>query len=88
MIWRYLAAAPEGHLTESPDCLCRKIVRWSDTALSLEMLLTCLNIFADVGLLETRRLHRCLDIRLLPVQQKADLQQSATLQHLMRMKEE
>ena len=87
MVWRYLAASPEGYLQENPECLCRKIVRWSGQPLSVGKLLTCLDIFADVGLLQIRRLHRNMTIRLVPAQQKADLQCSQTLQRLQTLKE-
>ncbi len=80
-VWRYLAAA--GQIQEMPVCLLRKIVRWSSEPLSLGMLLTCLDIFADVGLLELRRLHKYIDIRLVPAAQKADLSRSATMQRLI-----
>ena len=72
---------------ESPMCLCRKIVRRSGSAMSLEQLLTCLDIFRDVGLLHSRRLHRYLTIELTPGREKADLSQSKTLQILLRAKE-
>ena len=68
-------------------CLCRKIVRWSEKELSLGKLLTCLDIFADVGLLETQRLHKSLTIRLTPGCAKADLNESATMQTLLQAKE-
>ena len=68
-------------------CLCRKIVRWSDKELSLGKLLTCLDIFADVGLLETRRLHKNLTIRLTPGSGKANLNESTTMQILLQAKE-
>ena len=87
MIWRYLAAAPEGCLEETPDCLCRKIVRWAGIPLSVGKLLTCLDIFADVGLLQLQRLHRNMTVRLMPTEQKADLQSSPTLQKLQLLKE-
>ena len=82
MVWRYLAAAQGGQLQETPDCLCRKIVRWSGVSLSLGKLLTCLDVFADVGLLQIHRLHRNITITLLPTQHKADLDESPTLQKL------
>ncbi len=82
MVWRYLANREGGLIQESPICLCRKIVRWSDTSISLEKLLVCLDIFRDVGLIETQRLHKYLTIRLLPRQEKADLTQSRTMQQL------
>jgi len=86
MVWRYLAGCG-GSLQESPICLCRKIVRWSGTSLSLGQLMTCLDIFSDVGLLQSQRLHKYLTIRLTPGHEKADLNQSQTMQHLLRVKE-
>ena len=86
LVWRYLASGG-GTVQESPMCLCRKIVRWSEKELSLGKLLTCLDIFADVGLLETQRLHKSLTIRLTPGCAKADLNESATMQTLLQAKE-
>ena len=82
LVWRYLASHGE-QLRETPMCLCRKIVRWSGQPLSLGKLLTCLDIFADVGLISVQRLHKTLTIELLPCQQKADLNTSKTMQILM-----
>jgi len=86
MVWRYLAASGDV-IQESPLCLCRKIVRWSGTALSLGQLMTCLDIFRDVGLLQTRRLHKYISIQLTPGTHKADLNESPTLQRLLQVKE-
>ena len=86
MVWRYLAASPHP-IQESPMCLCRKIVRWSGTSLSLEQLLTCLDIFHDVGLLDAQRLHKYLSIRLTAGSGKADLNESQTMQRLLHAKE-
>ena len=86
LVWRYLSAGG-GTVTESPMCLCRKIVRWSGAPLSLGKMLTCLDIFSDVGLLETHRLHRNLTIRLTPGDEKADLNRSRTMQILLNAKE-
>ncbi len=83
MVWRYLAAAPSGNLRESPLCLCRKIVRWTGRPLSLGQLLTCLDIFRDVELLEVSRQHKCITIRLTPGTKKADLNTSPTMQRLL-----
>ena len=85
-IWRYLAAAPVP-IRESPMCLCRKIVRWSGEALNLGQLLTCLDIFADVGLLHYARQHKYISITITAGHQKADLNTSATMQTLQRTKE-
>ena len=86
LVWRYLAACGEC-VQESPICLCRKIVRWSGAPLSLGQMMTCLDIFRDVGLLNTHRLHKYLSIRLTPGPNKADLNESETLQRLLQAKE-
>ena len=86
LVWRYLSAEG-GTILESPMCLCRKIVRWSGAPLSLGKLLTCLDIFADVGLLQTQRIHKNLSIRLTPGDHKADLNLSRTMQQLLQAKE-
>ena len=86
MVWRYLAAAPNP-ICEAPMCLCRKIVRWSGTSLNLGQLMTCLDIFSDVGLMKYARQHKYLTITLTAGNQKADLNTSATMQTLQRMKE-
>ena len=87
MVWRYLASVSAPSIQETPICLCRKIVRWSGTAMSLGQLLTCLDIFADVGLLQSHRLHKYIVITLTPGSEKADLNASQTLQRLLHAKE-
>ena len=82
-VWRYLASVPGGTVQESPVCLCRKIVRWSGKPLDLEQLMTCLDIFRDVGLLQRQNRHQYITLRLTPGPQKADLNQSATMQLLL-----
>ena len=86
MVWRYLAGSGQ-MIQESPLCLCRKIVRWSGKPLSLGQLMICLDVFRDVGLLQTQKLHKYITIRLTPGPQKADLNESATLQRLLQVKE-
>jgi len=81
LVWRYLAGC--GKVQETPMCLLRKIVRWSGKPMSLGMLLTCLDIFADVGLLRIQRLHKYMSIALLPCEKKADLTTSKTMQILL-----
>ncbi len=85
-VWRYLASRGDT-IQESPLCLCRKIVRWSGQSLSLGQLMTCLDVFRDVGLLQTQRLHKYIVIRLTPGPNKADLTESPTLQRLLQVKE-
>ena len=87
MVWRYLAASGASAIQESPICLCRKIVRWSGKPMSLGQLSTCLDIFRDVGLLDIQRLHKYISIRLTPGSEKADLNESTTMQRLLRAKE-
>ena len=86
MVWRYLAAVP-GPIRETPMCLCRKIVRWSGVPMRLGQLLTCLDIFRDVELLQVQRLHKDLTIHLTPGARKADLTRSRTMQILLQVKE-
>jgi single-stranded-DNA-specific exonuclease len=86
-VWRYLSGHTSGTLQETPMCLCRKIVRWSSAPLNLGQLLTCLDIFAEVGLLHYTRQHKYLSITTTAGNQKADLNNSATMQILQRMKE-
>jgi len=86
MVWRFLASC-SSPIRENPMCLCRKIVRWSGDPLSLGQLMICIDIFRDVGLLNTQRLHKYLAIYLTPGSEKADLNRSRTMQYLLRMKE-
>ena len=85
LVWRYLDAA--NPVQESPVCLCRKIVRWSGKPLNLGQMLTCLDIFRDVGLLTVQRQHKYVSIRLTPGEGKADLSRSQTMQRLLHPKE-
>ena len=87
LVWRYLANCGCQVINESPMCLCRKIVRWSGSPLSLQQMLTCLDIFGDVGLLQSQRLHKYITIQLTPRAEKADLGASATMQTLLHLKE-
>ena len=81
-IWRYLAHFGHSEITEEPLCLCRKIVRWSNQSLSLGQLLVCLDIFADVELIQVRRVNNRIAIRLLDTQVKRDLNESRTMRRL------
>jgi len=86
VIWRYLAAS-DGAIREEPMCLCRKIVRWSGQPLTLGQLLTVLDIFRDVGLLQIQRMRKTTTICLTPGEGKADLNASRTMQTLLNAKE-
>ncbi len=86
LVWRYLAAQGQS-IQETPICLCRKIVRATKAPLELSKLLICLDIFADVDLIDLQRRTKYLHIRLTAPGGKADLQNSVTLQRLQQMKE-
>ncbi len=88
MVWRYLAGTGKTELREDDLCLCRKIVRWTDKDMNLGQLLTCLDIFAEVGLLEIRRPGKYMTIRLSQNQEKRDLNESPTMQRLLLSKEQ
>ena len=84
-VWRYIASFDR--VKETPDCLCRKIARRFGCGMELAQMLSCLDIFADVGLLHLQRQGKYLLITPLSPQGKADLQQSATMQQLLQAKE-
>ncbi len=86
MVWRYLASCADP-IQETPMCLCRKIVRHWGQSLSLEQMLTCLDIFRDVGLLQVCRQHKYITLSLTPGENKADLNASSTMQYLLQQKE-
>jgi len=85
-VWRYLACC-QGTIEESPMCLCRKIVRRTGRPMSLGQLMACLDIFRDVQLLHLERRHKYIAISLNNSGEKADLNQSKTMQLLLRVKE-
>ena len=85
-VWRYLSNAAQPVQTDSV-CLCRKIVRWSGQSLDTAQLLVCLDIFADVGLLQLDKHHNDITVRLSSPEGKADLNQSQTMQRLLLAKE-
>jgi len=86
LVWRYLAAI-DRPVREDPMCLCRKIVRWSGSALSLGQLLACLDIFRDVSLLRLHRQQKYITVELIPGAKKADLNESRTMRLLLQAKE-
>jgi len=85
-VWRYLVRQGTS-VCETPMSLCRKIVRWTEKALSLEKLMTCLDIFADVGLIQMERQHKYILIRADMHAEKKDLNLSPTMQRLLQVKE-
>ena len=85
-VWRYLAGCG-GVVREAPACLCRKIVRRSGRSLDLPLMLVCLDLFAEAGLLRIERQQRYFTITLTSTGGKADLNQCRTMQMLRRLKE-
>ena len=59
----------------------------SGKELNLGQLLTCLDIFRDVGLLQTQQMRKYMIIDLTPGSEKADLSASRTMQTLLQAKE-
>ena len=86
LVWRYLTSCEEDTIQQTPMCLCRKLVRWSGQPMSLEQLLVCLDVFADVGLLKVQRLHKYITVQLIPREGKADLTDSQTMKRLYAVK--
>ena len=86
-VWRYLSDQGERTIRETPICLCRKVVRRSGLEMDTGILLTCLDIFSDVGLLQLQRMNKYLQIRLITVDGTVDLHQSSTMQQLLQLKE-
>ena len=86
-VWRYLVSTGRSVIEEEPMCLLRKIVRHSGEPLSMALLMVCLDIFADVGLIQQNRQAKYISVCLLPVEEKADLTQSQTMQRLLSLKE-
>lgn len=87
-VWRYLAACPKQPVTESPECLCRKIVRATGRPMGVSQLLVCLDIFREAGLVRVERQRKQYVIHLTPGAGKADLNQSPTMRLLRREREE
>ncbi len=86
-VWRYLAVCGGDVIQETPACLCRKIVRKANIPLSLEKMLICIDIFADVELLHFQRAGKFIVIHLSAADKKADLRTSPTMQKLLQAKE-
>ena len=55
--------------------------------MSLGQMMTCLDIFRDVGLLDVERMHRHIVVRIRPNTGKVDLTTSKTMQLLLQAKE-
>jgi len=86
LVWRYLSTCGENPIQQTPMCICRKLVRWTGQPMSLDKLLVCLDVFADVGLMKVQRLHKYITISLIHREGKADLTESQTMKRLYAVK--
>ena len=84
LVWRYLDAANPVQDRHVPVPQDRPLV---GTTVESGQMLTCLDIFRDVGLLTVQRQHKYVSIRLTPGEGKADLSRSQTMQRLLHAKE-
>lgn len=86
-VWRYLVAnAAQEPLVEEFTCLSRKILRSTDTPLTMAKTHICLDVFAEQGLIQLSRQagHYC--IRITNNGQKVDLSASAIIKELKKTK--
>ena len=86
-VWKYLRDnAERGVVREDFGCLCRKIARYAARPCSFGKTRVCLDVFAELGLLQISQRPKHVRIRLLPGAQKADLEKSAILNNLKNQK--
>jgi len=82
-LWKYLTAnAENGYLEDACDCLARKVSRVSGLPCSLLRTRICLDVFRELGLLESREVGGVLRITLGDRNGKVDLESSRILANL------
>ena len=87
VVWKYLrASAVRGVVLEDFGCLCRKIARFAAQPCSFGRTRMCLDVFAELGLLQITQRPKLVRIRLLPGARKADLEKSVILNTLRKQK--
>ena len=86
-IWKYLASAGTDTIRENPICLYRKILRRTGMQITMSQMLTCLDVFSEVSLLQLHKRNKHTIITLTASEKKADLFASPTLQRLLQAKE-
>ncbi len=92
-VWRYLIAnGGERGLEEDFTCMSRKITRaavcGAGAGLTLSKTRICLDVFAELGLIQLRTSHRCYQIRITTDGSKVDLNQSKIVKALRALKNE
>ena len=86
-MWKFLRDnAERGVVQEDFGCLCRKIARYAARPCSFGKTRVCLDVFAELKLLQISQRPKHVRIRLLPGTQKADLEKSAILNKLKNQK--
>ncbi len=83
-LWRYLQrqGAAQQALLETPAHIARGVARAVGKKENLPHILLCLDVFAERGLIYLSRRSDYLNISLIPVAEKVDLESSAILMHL------
>ena len=82
-VWRYLIAnSQESRLQENFSCMSRKIARAAAGTLTLGKTRICLDVFAELGLIELRACGRCYQIRITTDGQKVNLDASPIVMRL------
>ncbi len=90
-VWRYLIANSGEHgLEEEFSCMSRKITRTAvcgaGEGLTLGKARICLDVFAELGLIQLRTSRRCYQIRITTDGSKVDLNQSKIVKTLRAIK--
>ena len=84
-VWRYLIShASESLIEEDFGCLSRKILRSTNTALTMAKTRICLDVFAEQGLIDLRKQAGHFRIRITNSGQKVDLSTSSIIKELKR----
>ena len=82
-LWKYLTTnCSDNYLEECLECLARKTARTSGLPCSVLRTRICLDVFEELGLLQTVHHAKTLEIRLQETSQKVDLESSRILMHL------
>ena len=84
-VWRYLVSnAAQELMEEDFACLSRKILRSTNTSLTMAKTRICLDVFAEQGLIDPRKQSGHYRIRITNNGQKVDLSASSIIQELKR----
>ena len=87
-VWRYLIShADQSSLEEDFACLSRKILRSTNTSLTMAKTRICLDVFAEQGLIELHKHGGHFEIRINNSGQKVDLNASEIIRALKRRRD-